>query len=128
VKKEREIFQTVLGLHDSYLTSKLKHSKSDIETKSNAPLKSKSSLRNKDIELEGILIEYIDETPLDDLSPLNSKVRSPFGSSAIVPIKKKLDVRKPHVRNKSQIQINNNNSSAKSNLEGISIESFDIFK
>lgn len=129
VKKEREILQNVLGLQESFLTHNLKHSKSDMEIRSNAPLKFKSSLnlKNKDLELEEIMIEYVDENLLDALSPKTSKVRSPFGSSVNGPFKKKLEMKKPHVRNKSLVQVNNN-SSAKSNLGGISIESFDIFK
>ena len=139
VKKEREILQNVMGLQDSFLTNQMKHSRSDVDVKSMSKVTQKKVKKNKDLELEGILVEFSEENLLDGLSPgvspNVSKLRSPFNNSTIAQKKKKFDFPKKHLRNKSSsvVQPNTtpqNNSSAgnKSNFAAISIESFEIFK
>lgn len=145
VKKEREMLQNVMGLQDSFLTNQMKHSRSDIDVKSVSKSKSalnfKKNKKNKDLELEGILVEFSEENLLDGLSsgisPNVSKLRSPFNNSTnISQKKKKFDFpKRSHLRNKSSSVLQpantpNINSSAgnKSNFGAISIESFEIFK
>jgi hypothetical protein len=92
----------------------MKHSKSDIDvksiSKSKSALNSKKFKKNKDLELDGILVEYSEENLLDGLSPgispgispNVSKLRSPFNNSTIASQKKKkFDFPKGHLRNKS---------------------------